>query len=146
MKVFRTLPLAALALALACSEQPEPVGPGGNDTPIRPSLAGVQGAAFTTTNTDVDGDGHCKNGNENVNCNIYDGKEFVWLNGGPSTAYVGNGTYFFAVLSPGGQPGPNDGASNNSNGELANLSDNFDAYTNRTFTVTDGTISYSGTH
>src|SRR5207248_6966957 len=49
----------------------------------------VTGAAFTTTNTTVDGTGHCKNGNEDVNCNIYDGKEYVWLNGGPSTAYVG---------------------------------------------------------
>ena len=37
----------------------------------------VNGAAFTTTNTNVDGTGHCKNGNENVNCNIYDGKQYV---------------------------------------------------------------------
>jgi hypothetical protein len=99
----------------------------------------VSGAAFTTTNTSVDGTGHCKNGNENVNCNIYDGKEFVWLNGGPSTAYVGDGDYFFAVLDPGGQADPNDGASKN-------LSDDFDAYTNRTFSVSGGVVSYSGSH
>jgi hypothetical protein len=104
--------------------------------------APVSGAAFTTTNTNADGTGHCKNGNEDVNCNIYDGKDFVWLNGGPSTAYVGDGDYFFAVLEPGGQGGndnPNDGT-------LKNLSDDFDAYTNRTFSVSGGTVSYSGSH
>ena len=99
----------------------------------------VNGAAFTTTNTNVDGTGHCKNGNENVNCNIYDGKQYVWLNGGPSVAYVGDGSYFFAVLDPGGQAAPNDGSANN-------LSSPYDAYTNRTFSVTGGVVSYSGTH
>lgn len=99
----------------------------------------VTGAAFTTTNTNVDGTGHCKNGAENVNCNIYDGKQYVWLNGGPSVAYVGDGSYFFAVLSPGGQANPNDGSANN-------LSSSNDAYGNRTFTVTGGVVSYSGTH
>ena len=99
----------------------------------------VNGAAFTTTNTNVDGTGHCKNGNENVNCNIYDGKQYVWMNGGPSVAYVGDGDYFFAVLDPGGQAAPNDGSPNN-------LSSPYDAYTNRTFTVTGGVVSYSGTH
>jgi hypothetical protein len=99
----------------------------------------VTGAGFTTVNESVDGTGHCKNGNPNVNCNIYDGKEFVWLNGGPSAAYVGDGAYFFAVLDPGGQADPNDGA-------VKNLSDDFDAYTNRTFTVSGGTVSYSGSH
>src|SRR5215212_3835490 len=68
----------------------------------------VTGAAYTTVNEGKDGAGHCQNGNPNVNCNIYDGKQFVWLNGGPSTAYVGDGSYFFAVLAPGGQPDPND--------------------------------------
>jgi hypothetical protein len=96
-------------------------------------------ATFTSVNEDVDGTGHCQNGNPNVNCNIYDGKEFVWLNGGPSVAYLGDGTYFFAVLAPGGQADPNDGSANN-------LSDDFDAYTNRTFTVSGGTTTYGGTH
>jgi hypothetical protein len=99
----------------------------------------VTGAAFTTTNTGVDGTGHCQNGNEDVNCNIYDGKQFVWLNGGPSTAYVGDGDYFFAVLAPGGQADPNDGTANN-------LSDDVDAYTSRTFSVSGGTVSYTGSH
>ena len=99
----------------------------------------VTGAAFTTVNETVDGTGHCKNGNPNVNCNIYDGKQYVWLNGGPLAASVGDGTYFFAVLDPGGQADPNDGAAKN-------LSDDFDAYTNRTFSVTGGVLAYAGTH
>lgn len=107
---------------------------------LAPGLAfGVSGAGFTTVNELVDGSGHCKNGNPAVNCNIYDGKQYVWLNGGPAVAYVGDGTYFFAVLAPGGQANANDGTSKN-------LSDDFDAYTNRTFTVTGGTISYGGSH
>src|SRR6266536_859532 len=108
-----------------------------------PATAGanspVTGAAFTSVNEAVDGTGHCANGNPNTNCNIYDGKKLVWLNGGPSTAYVGDGSYFFAVLDPGGQADPNDGAAKN-------LSDDFDAYTNRTFSVSGGTVSYSGSH
>jgi len=99
----------------------------------------VTGAAFTTVNEVVDGPDHCKNGNPSVNCNIYDLKSSVWLNGGPSVAYIGDGTYFFAVLDPGGQADPNDGAAKN-------LSDDFDAYTNRTFSVSGGTVSYSGSH
>ena len=97
------------------------------------------GAAFTTVNETVDGTGHCKNGNPAVNCNIYDGKQYVWMNGGPLAASIGPGTYFFAVLDPGGQADPNDGAPKN-------LSDDFDAYTDRTFSISGGTISYSGPH
>src|SRR5436309_5829950 len=96
----------------------------------------VSGAAYTTVNPSVDGPGHCKNGNPAVNCNIYDGKQYVWLNGGPSVAYVGDGSYFFAVLVPGGQADPNDGAAKN-------LSDGTNGdYTTRTFSVSGGTISY----
>src|SRR5438105_5801101 len=73
----------------------------------------VTGAAFTTVNEGVDLAGHCQNGNPLVNCNIYDGKEYVWLNGGPSVAYLGDGSYFFAVLDPGGQHDPLDGAASN---------------------------------
>jgi hypothetical protein len=104
----------------------------------------VTGAAFTTTNTNADGTGHCQNGNEDVNCNIYDGKEFVWLNGGPSTAYVGDGDYFFAVLEPGGQGNNSD--ANPNDGTAKNLSDDYDAYTDRTFSVSNGSVSYSGPH
>ena len=108
---------------------------------IAPTAGAVSGAGFTTVNTAVDGNGHCKNGNPAVNCMQYDGKEFVWLNGGPAANGLGpDGQYFFAVLAPGGQPNPNDGGAKN-------LSDDFDAYTNRTFTVTNGEVSaYAGTH
>jgi len=113
---------------------------------------GVSGAVSTTDNP-----GHeaptgyigqaCLNGT-GVNCNIYLDKRDVWFSGLPVSAAIGEGTYFFAVLSPGGQPAPNDDGTNNANGALANLSDDVDAYTNRTFSVDgDGNItSYSGTH
>jgi len=99
----------------------------------------VTGAAFTTVNEGVDGTDHCKNGSPLTNCNIYNGKQYVWLNGGPSVAYVGDGDYFFAVLCPGGQADPNDGADKN-------LSSPHDDYTNRTFSVAGGDVTYSGTH
>lgn len=108
---------------------------------LAPAANAVSGAGYTTVDTAVDGPNHCKNGNPAVNCNIYDGKEFVWLNGGPAANGLGpDGQYFFAVLVPGGQPDPNDGGAKN-------LSDDFDAYTNRTFTVTNGEVSaYAGSH
>src|SRR4051812_48939833 len=104
-----------------------------------PAASAAPGAAFSTVDEGIDGAGHCQNGNPNTNCNIYDGKQYVWLNGGPSVAYVGDGQYFFAVLAPGGQADPNDGAANN-------LSDDFDSYQNRRFSVSGGTVSYSGGH
>jgi hypothetical protein len=111
----------------------------------------VNGAAFTTVNEnalpDGDGTGHCKNGNPAVNCNIYDGKDFVWLNGGPAVAYVGDGDYFFAVLDPGGQANPNDGAAKNLSDESPTSNTGAgDDYTNRTFSVSGGIVTYSGTH
>jgi hypothetical protein len=111
------------------------------------SATPVTGAAFTTVNEGVDGGGHCQNGNPAVNCNIYDGKQYVWLNGGPNTAQIGAGTYFFAVLAPGGQGGhdnPNDG-------EPKNLSDVSpttntgagDPWTCRVFSIdSSGVITY----
>jgi hypothetical protein len=48
-----------------------------------------------------------------VNCNIYVSKTDVFLSGSPSPATPGAGTYFFAVLVPGGQPDPNDGGTKN---------------------------------
>jgi hypothetical protein len=105
------------------------------------SALAVSGAGYTTVNPAVDGNNHCKNGNPAVNCNIYDGKQYVWLNGGPAANGLGpDGQYFFAVLAPGGQPNPNDGGPKN-------LSDDFDTFQNRTFTVTNGEVSaYAGTH
>ncbi len=102
----------------------------------------VSGAAFTTFNAHVDGAGKdvCKN--SAINCNIYGAKEYVWLNGGPTANGLGpDGSYFFAVLEPGGQPNPND------QGALKdkNLSDDYDCYQNRIFTVTNGEVSaYAG--
>lgn len=101
------------------------------------SATPVTGAAFTTVNEAMDGTGNCLNGNPDVNCDIYTGKQYVWLNGGPSTAYVGDGSYFFAVLAPGGQADPNDGSS-----DVLST----DAYTNRTFSVNSGTVTYTGSH
>jgi len=101
----------------------------------------VSGASFTTYNPWVDGEFKdvCKN--SQINCNIYGSKPDVWLNGGPSAnGLAPDGEYFFAVLVPGGQPDPNDGG-------VKNLSDDYDTYTNRQFTVTDGEVSfYGGTH
>lgn len=75
------------------------------------NAAAVSGAAFTTVNPNADGNGTlCLNGNPLNNCNIYTSKSFVWLNGGPATAYVGDGNYFFTVLDPGGQNDPNNGS------------------------------------
>jgi hypothetical protein len=53
----------------------------------------------------------CINGPDpSVNCNIYEQKEDVFLSGSPVQASLGSGTYYFAVVSPGGQPDPNPGA------------------------------------
>jgi hypothetical protein len=106
-----------------------------------PAAQAVSGAAYTTFNAHVDGASKdvCKN--TAINCNIYGAKEYVWLNGGPTANGLGpDGNYFFSVLVPGGQPNPNDGGAKN-------LSDDYDAYTNRIFTVTNGEVSaYTGTH
>lgn len=116
---------------------------------VLPRLAhaqNVKGAAFTTVDESVDGTGHCKNGNPNNNCNIYNGKDYVWMSGGPISASLGPGTYFFAVLDPGGQNAPNDGASDNLSYGTHGAAPN-DAYTNRTFTLdSKGHITYTGTH
>src|SRR3954466_2082283 len=142
MRYGKVLGLAAVTLVLGCTEASDPVAPPTAATP-KPALnSSVTGAAFTTVNEDQDGPDHCKNGNPNNNCNIYDGKQYVWLNGGPSVAYVGDGSYFFAVLEPGGQKDPNDGgASNLSDTDPAGglgVTGGGDSYTQRTFTVTNG--------
>jgi hypothetical protein len=69
-----------------------------------------------------------------VNCNIYAAKTDVFLSGTPHPAALGAGTYFFAVLAPGGQPDPNDGSANN----LSSPSPSNDPATNREFS-SDGT-------
>jgi hypothetical protein len=121
---MRKLGIAVAAAALMVVFLP--AGLGSADSP----------ATFTTINPS-DGD-HCLNGPGVVNCNLYDGKEFVWLNGGPANAQLGGGNYFFAVLSPGGQNDPNDGAA-----DLLST----DAHSNRTFSVSSaGVVTYTGTH
>jgi hypothetical protein len=108
------------------------------------TASAVGGAAFTTFNPAVDGEGKdiCKN--SAINCNIYGAKKYVWLNGGPDANHLKpDGYYFFAVLEPGGQPNPND------QGGVAdkNLSDDFDFYTDRTFKTEGGeVVEYNGPH
>ena len=104
-------------------------------------------ATMTTVNTSVDGANGCQNGNPAVNCNQYAGKQFVWLSGGPgNTNFTRDGQYFFVVLKPGGQ----NSAVNDTVPPVTgddNLSDEWDPYTNRTFTVQGGKITaYHGTH
>jgi hypothetical protein len=143
----------------------------------------VAGAGFTTDNpgfvettpTYVDQpytDQACLNAGAHVtpavNCNIYLDKRDVWANGGPAPPggnSLSDGTYFFAVLVPGGQPDPNDGGAKvlSDQNVLGGVADPFlcggtiatpnpltgcgDAYTNRTFTVSGGDVTgYSGTH
>jgi hypothetical protein len=102
----------------------------------------VAGAGFTTNDPNIDGSSSCLNGpasaTPKVNCNLYGSKNFVWINGGPSNGAnaLTAGTYFFAVLDPGGQQDPNDGTT----GNLSDVSPTSntgagDAYTAREFTV-----------
>lgn len=85
--------------------------------------------------------GVCLNGPDpSVNCNIYSQKEDVFLSGSPTAASLDTGTYYFAVLDPGGQRDPNPGAPK----LLSN-----DATQQREFSITNsaiGTISYTGNH
>jgi hypothetical protein len=118
----------------------------------------VAGAAFTTNNPNEDGLGTCLNGNSDpnpsVNCNLYNAKSDVWINGGPSNGNnaLTPGTYFFAVLEPGGQnDSVNDGGPQNlsDTDPAGGINDSVgDAYTNREFTVAEsGKIDNNlGTH
>src|SRR5579862_6989005 len=128
-----------------------------------PALA-VSGAVSTTDNPtwtdtyDSYANNACLNGN-GVNCNIYLDKRDVFLSGLPVSASLGAGTYFFAVLDPGGQANPNDGADHNlsdthclpytcpaTNGDGSTIPSG-DDWINREFAVDgSGTITYSGTH
>jgi len=119
-----------LLIAAACSDRTI-TDPGRGLSPH--GARHISAAGFTTIN----GTGDCLNGPGIVNCNIYDSKDAVWMNGGPVAAGLADGDYFFAVVSPGGNPDPNDGS-------LKLLSS--DLYGDRTFTVSGGTLSYSGPH
>jgi hypothetical protein len=126
------------------------------------AAAGGPPATFTTINFGADEGNHCKNGQPDattiVNCNIYEGKQYVWLNGGPENAALANGMYFFAVLVPGGQPDPNDGGAKNLSDTTAapygsgalnadgSAIPSGDARGNRTFEVSGGVVAYAGSH
>jgi hypothetical protein len=112
-----------------------------NGGPRLAASENVAGGDFTTNNPAVDGANTCSNGPDaaspSVNCNLYGAKRFVWINGGPTNGAnaLTPGTYFFAVLAPSGQSSPNDGDDDN-------LSDDYDTYLNRRFTVgADGKIT-----
>jgi hypothetical protein len=97
----------------------------------------VTGAVSTSTNESATvGNGACLHGTA-VNCNIYASADDVWLSGLPTT--VGDGTYFFAVLSPGAQPDPQDGSD-------GNLSSPQDPFTDRMFSITGGALTNLGAH
>jgi hypothetical protein len=110
----------------------------------------VAGAGYTTTNSAVDGPGTCFNGPGLVNCNIYNSKTAVWINGGPTngTSALSDGTYFFVVGVPGGENSSINDESPYADGSstLLNLSDDFDQYTNREFTVVNHHIATSTSH
>jgi hypothetical protein len=129
------------------------------------ALANVNGAGFTTDDPagPLGYNGACQNGNPShttpaVDCNIYLAKKDVWINGGPDTGknHLTDGTYFFAVLVPGGQPDPNDGGAKNLSDTVCdpysgcpgptNTSDGStipigDPVTSREFTVSGGKIA-----
>jgi hypothetical protein len=72
------------------------------------------------------------------NCNIYEGKTDVFLTGMTHSASLPAGTYFFAVVPPGGQADPNDSATDN----LSSNAPTADPATNREFSVdSSGAIS-----
>jgi hypothetical protein len=107
---------------------------------IGPAGAFASGnAVYTSTDATQGG---CLNASptNDKNCNIYESKEDVYLSGGPTNGPgLGEGDYFFAILAPGGQADPTDGAPNN-------LS-NSDAYAARKFHVNaDGSLTNGGTH
>jgi hypothetical protein len=113
----------------------------------------VSGAGYTTFD---DALGGCLNGaNPNgINCNAYDRKDHVFMSGGPNHPQNGlsDGTYFFAVLTPGSQlDGFLDGHAGNLSDTTAGgtTGDNGsgDDVSNRTFTVTNHeVVAYAGTH
>jgi hypothetical protein len=112
-------------------------------------------AAYTTFDKTLEG---CVNSSNGVNCNIYEAKKDVYINGGPSGGNgLANGEYFFAVLAPGCQNG---GFLEEAKGNLSDMTAGTggtgcsdegagegDLVSNRTFTVNKGLISeYNGTH
>jgi uncharacterized repeat protein (TIGR01451 family) len=120
----------------------------------------VSGAAFTSTNPAADngstGDpALCLNGGAKTNtlpannCNIYTDKAYVWLNGGPDAAALEDGIYFFTVLVPGGKNSDTNDAGtvpDDGTGTDKNLSDDYDNYLARTFSIENGVVTNLGSH
>src|SRR5262249_32480649 len=114
-----------------------------------PAFAMGPPAAFTTW---VDPLG-CLDSPNGVNCNNYRAKTDVYLDGGPVSAALADGDYFFAVLTPGEQNGGFlDGARGNLSdtsggpGFTAGDDGTGDDVSNRTFSVAGGGIIYGGSH
>ena len=148
---------AAVLVVLGLAACDQPTAPGKLSTLAPPKgQAGdvvVSNAVYTIVNDSADGPGTCFNGPvDNIqNCNIYAAKQNVWLGGeavhgsGPNS--LPNGTYFFAVLQPGGQQDPNDGGGNVLSDPAPTTNTGAgDSYANRTFTLANGVIGYTGTH
>jgi len=112
-----------------------------------PAFANGPPAAFTTW---VDPLG-CLDSPNGVDCNNYRSKPDVYMNGGPVSSALADGTYFFAVVTPGEQNGGFlDGARGNlsdttAGGTAGDLGTGDDV-SNRTFSVAGGVISYGGSH
>lgn len=132
--LFTAAAVAATALSLAIGAS---------------SAMAVGGAGFTTFDATLGG---CLDSTNGINCNHYVDKTKVYMSGGPNAAGLSDGTYYFAVLTPGSQNGGFvEGATGNLSDETAGgtLGDagTGDAQANRTFTVFDHQVSsYGGTH
>lgn len=129
--------LTAVAVG-ACNPEGDGLGTG----------TGEVGAAYTTFDRVQGG---CLDSHNGVNCNHYATRSSVYINGGPSGAQLADGTYFFAVVPPGFQRGGFvEGARGNLSdtvaGGTAGDHGSGDPIANRTFTVSGGTVMYSGTH
>jgi hypothetical protein len=103
----------------------------------------VAGAGFTTFDVNQGG---CNGAPNGVNCNNYASKDDVYVTGGPTAGGLSDGSYYFAVLTPGSQNGGFvDGASGNLSdtaaGGTAGDNGSGDPVACRTFTVTSQLIS-----
>lgn len=113
----------------------------------------VAGAGFTTFDETVGG---CLQGNgpNGVNCNIYENKASVYMSGGPESgkSTLSDGTYFFAVLTPGEEnggflEGAEGNLSDETEGGTAGDKGSGDPIAERTFRVEDQQIvEYNGSH
>jgi hypothetical protein len=124
---MRSIAVGVLAAAVGCAE-------GDLETPAPAETTTVSGAGFMTFDAVVDG---CQNTSGGSRCNAYETKESVFVSSGPHGA-LANGTYVFAVLTPG------------LDGNIGNLSEKRavgDSLADRTFAVEDHEIvGYGGTH